>query len=146
MRRQKDLPAEARQLLDEIRQIMAQYEDEVAGSGRRWPKSVKERIWRLAELKIPKHRISTETGIPRATVYAWFRQSKKQSSHETPHFVQLPAVRPIQPSPSLVARLDLDGPTPAKPHDILVRLPSGIEIQGLNLEEVIRLHREVSLS
>jgi transposase-like protein len=118
---------------------MTQYQDEVDGVGRRWPRSLKERVVRLVELKVPKRRIAHETGIPKATIYVWFR--KEQKKENDPKFVQLPAAGKspaIRKSP--VARLDLD---PVKSSQISIKLPNGIEISGLSYPEVLAFCKEV---
>jgi hypothetical protein len=64
-----------KELVAEIRQIVAQYKAEVrAGAGRiAWPESIRTRAMALARLEVPKKQIADLTGIPIATIFLWTR-------------------------------------------------------------------------
>lgn len=64
-----------KELVAEIRQIVAQYKTEVrAGAGRiAWPESIRTRAMALARLEVPKKQIADLTGIPIATIFLWTR-------------------------------------------------------------------------
>ena len=145
MSHQHELISESQQILNEVLEVMSQYRDEVDGTGRRWPKSVRTRVVRLVELGVPKRRISQETKIPKATVYAWFRKSRGKGG-----FVQVPATRPC-PAARPVSLAAGKNPvarqtevTPVAESEIRVSLADGTQVSGLSLAQLIAFCRERS--
>jgi transposase-like protein len=140
------------QLLDEIRQIMSQFSQEVPGRRRTWPDSLKARVLALGRLGVPPSKIAQLSGVSRASVFAWCRSLPKRPRGEPERkkisgFVQLPApdAGPVQSLDSSrpVVRLDSKKSSPSTGPSVTVRLPSGVEVIGLaSIADIIALCRE----
>jgi hypothetical protein len=60
------------QLIDEIREIVPQYLREVGTGGRVvWPEQIRQRVFALVRLGVPKKKIAELTSIPSATIFFW---------------------------------------------------------------------------
>lgn len=159
------MKTEIPQLLDELRQICAQYAKEVPKKRRPWPESVRTRVLRLRFLGVSNHRVAQETGIPVMTLYCW-----KMPVQERARSLPAPEpgaadgdflpVRVVHRSTGLL-RLD-DAPARRRrrakssaPTTVTVKkqasdpaltvvLPSGVRLEGLSLEQAIKATRELS--
>ena len=98
------------QLVSEIRQISSQYEQEVPGGRRRWPESIRSRVLALGRLGVAPSKVGDLTGIPRATVFLWFRalpgraRARKRTLAGGGEFIQVkerPTVRRVEVSPTV---------------------------------------------
>ena len=129
-----------RQLIDEVKQIVVQYNQEVTTARRTWPKSVRNRVLALARHGVPRAMIGRDCGIPVATVFLWCRRipgRKKsincgsKSIEVTPksHFLALP--KPDNSLPNLTVRVELQ-----------MLLPGGFEVRGLtSMDQVLALYQ-----
>lgn len=67
-------------LIDEIKQIRAQYVDEVGpGGGKAWPKAIKRRVLELDRLVKSTKRTAEVCGLSVDTIYQWRSEFKKAS-------------------------------------------------------------------
>lgn len=133
---------ETSQIFSEIKQIKEQYAREVSGRRRPWPKSIKDRVWKLNELGHSLHSIAREIAIPYMTLKSWER--KRCSSFRAVKVRGLGASR----LPTTVDRLTADrstveGTTAQDQSSASVILPSGIRIEGLDFESLIVLCRRL---
>ncbi len=159
------MKTEIPELLDELRQICAQYAKEVPKKRRPWPESVRTRVMRLRFLGVSNHRIAQETGIPVMTLYCWRMPGQERAR-------SLPAPKPgaadgdflpvrVVHRPTGQMRLDdallrrrrrstLNAAATVTvkkrlPDPVLtVVLPNGLRLEGLCLEQAIKATRELS--
>lgn len=59
------------ELLDEVRQLVTQYRQEVPGSRKAWPRSIKERVIELVGLGVSSAETARLTGISYYTIIYW---------------------------------------------------------------------------
>lgn len=143
----------AEQLLNEIKQIKAQYVAEV-GKGRRvWPRSIKERVARLDEMGISAKSVATESGIPYETIILWRYNRRHKSENSIFHEVtvtrskNVPAVRTVKSlaapksnggkrisKSATVTAPDFEIPptSPATGAALKMTTPNGFVIEGLD--------------
>ncbi|MGE0171125.1 hypothetical protein [Nocardioides sp.] len=123
-------------LIEEIRQIKAQYVAEV-GKGRRvWPKAIKTRIAELDELGIPAKQVAQKTGISYETVILW--RYKRRKAGERSGFHEITVAGPKLPSISkpVTVTATKSEMTPAA---LTVTTPEGYRIEGLSEDVLLRL-------
>jgi len=70
------------QIIEEIRQIKDQYESQVTGKHKQWPRAIKERVIALTEAGVRSRLIADRTGISYHTVISWNQSPKKNSFRE----------------------------------------------------------------
>ena len=129
----ENLPAESsEQLISEILEIMKQYENEVSGTGRRWPKSIRVRVVELVTQGVRKSEISKRTKIPIATLHSWFRG---RSPGRKARFVQIPTAR-VTPAAGVSSSLSARS-------TLAVRFSDGMKVSGLTIDELIELRRSL---
>lgn len=148
---------EISQLLDELRQICAQYTQEVPKKRRPWPESVRTRIFRLRFLGVSNHRIAQESGIPVMTLYTW-KMPKQEDARALPapeaqapgEFLAVRVVRRRTGLASLSGRSKGARPTTVtvKTREagpvLTVITPNGVRLEGLTLEQAIEAARILS--
>ena len=69
----------AETLVSEIKQIRHQYNIEVGSKGKPWPKSIKERVFKLIDLGFTLQSISDDTGIPYYSILNWRHRGKEKA-------------------------------------------------------------------
>jgi hypothetical protein len=72
----------AENLIQEIKQIIQQYQIEVGSKGKPWPKSVKTRVFQLIDLGFTLQSISDDTGIPYYSILNWRHRGKEKAKSE----------------------------------------------------------------
>lgn len=128
------------QIFDEIRQLRVQYESEVCRTRKAWPRSIRERVARLAELGIRYKVIGERSGISANTVYTWTsRRGERLLPSATPSvpssFISLPVSTAL---PKAVrAERSLQGNLAT----VTVKIGDRIEVSGLRTSEVLKLLR-----
>lgn len=145
---------EAIQLFDEIRQLWEQYRREVPKKRRPWPESIRKRILALWALGISCNEIGETTGVPVMTLYSWRQRLRKTE----PGFREI-AVKPrrrtrfqlVQAESRRSSHLQLSQlecrPTTSVESSsttVVLVLPGGARIEGLPIEAVARIARELS--
>lgn len=79
----------AEKIIEEIRQIKAQYKAEVNGGRKQWPRAIKSRIMNLCELGFRPRSIADQTGVSYHTISVWrAQQYRKGKFHQLPVFVE----------------------------------------------------------
>ncbi len=120
------------ELLDEIRQLITQYRQEVPGRRRAWPESIKNRVLELELMGLERKEIAKRTGISYYTIFNWGAASKK------PCFERVTVVRARRALPK-AATVTM---TKSRPHrvarptltTVTVTMPSGIRIEGVSAD------------
>lgn len=128
---------EVDQLISEIREIKSQYEGEVSGARKTWPRSVRTRVMALAKADISTKEIHQLTDIPKATIDLWKRKSKNQTEPVT--VMQL--TEPLGGSFRELTVRQANGEVESKQRDWVVTLPGNIQIRGMDVESLIQLCR-----
>lgn len=121
------------QLCHEIRQIYEQYLREVPSRRRAWPESIRSRVVQLWQLGVSCNRIANETGISVKTLYSW-----KAKNHKS-QFLSVPLVASSPSTEAGIRSKHIPTEQSQPQHQtqsltLAVRLPSGMRIEGLNLE------------
>jgi transposase-like protein len=70
------------QIVDQIRQIKNQYEAQVTGKHKQWPRAIKERVVALVEMDLSLSTISERTGISYHTIASWTAQPNRSKFRE----------------------------------------------------------------
>ncbi len=70
------------QILDQIRQIKEQYESQVTGKHKQWPRAIKDRVVALTGSGMKIQVLSDRTGISRHTVASWTAKLARRKFQE----------------------------------------------------------------
>jgi len=133
-------------LLEEIRQIVAQYQAEVPGGRKAWPNAIKQRVARLKELGLSYKAISDHTGLPYFTVLGWRGSGQKagavgkfhQVTPDAAYAAATVAVATFSEGPgAAAARISRAATTETA--TVAVATPNGFRIEGLSLAQAIDL-------
>lgn len=120
------------ELLDEVRQIISQYRQEVPGRRRAWPESIKKRVLELELMGLERKEISKRTGISYYTIFNWGAASKKER-FEKVAVVQARRVLPKTATVTVARHRPAHLPGPAF-GTVTVTMPSGIRIEGVSAD------------
>jgi hypothetical protein len=123
----------AETLMDEVRQLRAQYVNEV-GSGRRvWPRSIKTRVLELEQMGIPPKVIAAKTGVPGETIASW-RFHRRHGVDKRFHALAVKSGLPeIANSGTVTVTTNK---MPKNPGSILVTLVDGIRIESVDADAI----------
>lgn len=128
------MASETEQLVDEILQIMAQYQVEVPGKNRHWPRSIQERVVKLLDYRLPLE-ISEQTGISKSTIAYWDRRERGVLKPRRP-----PAEARFLPV-TLKSTVESSSTVELKNKTATLSGPNGILIQDATPEFVAELFR-----
>jgi transposase-like protein len=138
---------EVSEILSQICQIKAQYNIEVPGSRRRWPKSVRERVVRLRELKLTIKEIADQTGISAHSIVHWgngrkFSKIAARPEKDLGHFKAVQVIDvPSSAVPQLAEPQYFAQSGDHKSATVTVTLPHGISLEGASAQFVVQLLR-----
>jgi len=122
------------QLIQEIKDIKSQWENEVGPSGRKvWPKAIKQRIFRLIDQKVPRRDIAQKTGVPYETINVWVHKGLKRKALTAQSF------HPISVKNEIAT---VTVPYPPK-NEITFKTPKGYEIHGLGVSEILAIIKQI---
>lgn len=128
-------------LMSEIRQVREQYVLEV-GEGRRvWPKSIRDRIEELENLKVPIKLISHQTGVAYDTILQWRYQRKhriRKSFHQIEVAGEISKSGTVTVPEKKISGLPL-AHTKSKSVTVTVTTPEGYRIESDNPDSVVFL-------
>lgn len=125
------------QIVDELRQLCVQYQNEVPSRRRTWPRSIKERVLQLLQLELSCEEVAGLTGIPAPTIYSW----KPRTENPEPGFLPVQVVaEKILPErrPAAPRKRERKRTTPT----IIVIAPNGTRFEGLDLKSALAVARE----
>ena len=120
------------QIADEILQITSQYQAEVPNERRSWPRSIRNRALELRNAGWKTHRISKRTGIPRVTLYAWYRRAKAKAAHQQ-RIDSPPGFIPVAVS-SMVKQCSTVKQSTTVKQGVIALLPGDIRVEGATPE------------
>jgi hypothetical protein len=126
------------QLYREIRELFEQYKLEVPKKRRPWPVSIQTRVMALWKMGISSHTIEAETGLPAQTMYSW-RQRIKQ---EKPGFLPATVVQKRRHR-SNASNVPLSQ-SEVRPITVTVIVGNGIRLEGVPIDRVAQIVREIS--
>jgi hypothetical protein len=124
----------AENLISEIKQIINQYQIEVGSKGKPWPKSVKERVFRLIEMGFTLQSISDDTGIPYYSILNWRHRGKEKAKVQ--QFQEL-ALRGNTETGSVAVAESSQGYQ--KSVTVTVTTPGGYRIEAMDVADVIKI-------
>lgn len=116
---------QAQILVEEIKQILKQYVNEVGPGGRKvWPRAIRGRATKLSDL-LGSKRSAELTGLPVDTLYAW-RADAKKASHKS---------LVVRNNKDKFATVTVTDKSPINPNEnsvtVTVTTPNGFLIEGL---------------
>lgn len=112
---------QAQILVEEIKQILSQYVDEVGPGGRKvWPRAIRGRATKLSDL-LGSKRTAELTGLPVDTLYAWRADVRKANNKSL-------AVRNAK---DRFATVTVTDKSPENLVTVTVTTPKGYLIEGL---------------
>jgi hypothetical protein len=144
-------------LLEELRQIVAQYQAEIPGGRKAWPNAIKHRVARLKELGLSFKAISDQTGLPYFTVLGWRDYAAKandagqfrQVSPDAAFTAATVAVATLSKDlPAAQGRVSRNAPEPAAlppsaavttTATVTVTTPEGFRVEGLSFPQAVDL-------
>ncbi len=116
--------SEAERIISEVLQIKSQYQAEVAGSRKQWPRAIKDRVRELATgHDLSLREISEGTGISYYTIANWTQKDRASKFHQ----VAVVASKPKRIATVTVAR-NLKSPKP-EIATVTVKTPDGFLIR-----------------
>lgn len=150
---------EAKQLIEEIRQIRIQYVAEVGTGRRAWPKSIKDRAAKLDDLGLPVKAISKECGISYDTLILWRYKRRHEVTTACPslsgsgfHEISV-SENGISKSVSVtVPKIEMPRPPVVTPRQeeklgsLRVTTPNGFVIEGLHESSLASLLRSLAMT
>ena len=120
------------ELFEEVSQLLTQYRQEVPGTRKAWPESIKSRVIDLRRSGLSFSEISRRTGIPYYTVLCW--RDKKRSGFERVSIVAASKTAtvtvPIRPT-RRASKISDEREVTAT---VTVAIPGGIRIEGVSVE------------
>ncbi len=125
---------EAETLISEIKQIRHEYNIEVGSKGKPWPKSIKERVFKLIDLGFTLQSISDDTGIPYYSILNWRHRGKEKAK--------------VQQFQELAVRSNFSGSVAATENSqsscqqsatVTVTNPGGYRIEAIDATDVIKI-------
>lgn len=124
------------EILAEVSQIIAQYQQEVPGRRRAWPESIKNRVLELQRLGLERKDIAKRTGISYYTIFNW-------GVAKAPRFEPVAVV----PSRRALPKAATVTVTPRRHHHrvrptlatVTVTMPGGIRIEGVTVEILLKV-------
>ena len=148
--------AAQRDLIEEVRQLVAQYLAEVPSRRRTWPRSIKERVLQLLKLEMACEAAGRATGIPAATIYGWKAAAGPSGMEARPAFLPVQIVRDAPPLPASLNRPEekrrgsyrqdrKKKSTVHSPTLIVMTAPNGLRIEGLDPRTAIEIARLLGL-
>ena len=142
---------QAIKLMSEIRQFREQYVSEV-GEGRRvWPRSIRERIEELENLKVPPKLIASQTGVAYDTILQW-RYQRNQKFKKSFHKLEVSAASASEPKKEVLKTVTVTVPNLSPPPrdsnpkstliksvTVTVTTPNGYRIESDNPDTLVFL-------
>jgi transposase-like protein len=132
------------QIIDELRQLCAQYQSEVPSRRRTWPKSIKERILQLLQSELACEEIGKRTGIPTATIYGWKAAVKSSAPAFLPVQVVKTATKQVAVAPPARARVRRSKRSRSAP-TLIVVAPNGLRFEGLDVSQALAIARSFGI-
>lgn len=114
-------------ILEEIKQIGAQYRSEVPGRRKTWPKAIRQRALALNDLGLSYKAISDQTGIPYYTVLNWRTRRGQFKQVAT---VTVPTSNVVESKPAVTIQ---------NSGTVTVTTPQGYRIDGISLDQLVVL-------
>lgn len=124
------------QIFDEIRQLRVQYESEVGRARKAWPRSIRERVSRLAAIGVRYKVIAERSGVSGNTIYSWMTRRDEPPSPNLPvasSFIELPVA-----AAKSVPRRYRKG-VHGKSATVTVKIGDRIEVSGLSARDALKL-------
>lgn len=119
-------------ILKELSEISRQYLVEVPSRRKTWPRSMRERILQLRQLKVRYDEIAAASGVPRTTLYSWARRAGDAVISKAGAFKQLP----MTPSPVMKT---------TEPTTITVVVGTRVRVEMKDLATAARFVRELGI-
>jgi hypothetical protein len=119
-------------LIEEIKQITAQFKEEVPGKGKTWPKAIKQRVKVLLHAGLNSKTIADQTGLPYFTVLSWRERSGKPRGR----FREVGAVTAATGEQIFNHST---APVAVNLAAVTVTTPSGYRIEGITFTEVMSI-------
>jgi hypothetical protein len=114
------------ELLQDIREMTAQYRAEIPGGRKAWPKSIREKVLELSRLGMKASAIAEATGLTYFTVHGWKKRAPAFSAVAITKAATVTV--PILPA----------GPA-LPPATVTVTTKSGLKIEGLSFAQAFEL-------
>jgi len=144
------------QIIEEIRELCAQYAQEVPSRRRTWPKSIKERVLQLLQLELSCESAARQTGIPVATIYGWKSAGRQTPAAAVPAQSFLPMKVVAKPmiaasqvkSPAVAVKPEARRRYRKRSHaaTIVIVTLSGIRFEGLDISSALRLAERLGIA
>ena len=146
------------QIVEQIRQIKNQYEAQVTGKHKQWPRAIKERVVALAEMDLSLSSIAEQTGISYHTIASWTAKPNRSKFREitvAPPTKALPAPerrtksltvtvtgkRPVGRPPTKLARVEKNRNT--RNGTVTIKTPGGYLVEGLDSEGLAEFFKRI---
>lgn len=130
------------EIVAELQDLCAQYKAEVPGRSQAWPKSIKVRVAELHELGLGDTAVSELIPIPMQTIYSWRHKKVKKAAKPEASFLPVK----INDAPTVTVkgrpRKKIQQP---KVSTVTVTTPNGYKVEGLDVDQAVRLLSEIEL-
>ena len=140
------------QIIEEVRQLCSQYQEEVPSRRRTWPRSIKERIFQLSELELSRNQISIQTGIPVSTLYSWMLHENRAQAflplkvieNEEPKLL-VKSDKPLARPDKVAAKKKSRGPYQKSLPTLIIVAPNGVRFEGLDLSSALKIASQLGV-
>jgi len=129
------------QIIEEIRQIKDQYESQVTGKHKQWPRAIKERVIALTEAGVRSRLVADRTGISYHTVVSWNQISKKNSFRELTIVDTSKKVATATRKSATVTVAKKSSPITDTKKVVTVKTPDGFLIHAHSVADVLQIIR-----
>jgi hypothetical protein len=133
---------ETEELIEQIRQIKVQYEVQVSGQHKQWPKAIKDRVIALSRSGLSIKAISASTEISQHTVASWTARVGRKK------FQELAISKQVKALPVLQKQKNRNGSVTKRSvsamdrnRTVTITTPSGYKIEELSLQDLMGLLR-----
>lgn len=127
------------ELIEEIRQIISQYRDEVERERKPWPKAVKDRVAELLVAGLSAPEICRATGLAYHTVLKWRPSSIKRGAPRGIHVSKFKEVAVVPAKARAIAALQPTERIRQIKGTVTVTTPEGFKIEVQFLDHALEL-------
>ena len=127
------------ELIEEIKQIIFQYRDEVERERKPWPKAIKDRVAELFGSGLSAPEISRATGLAYHTVLKWRPATIKRGAPRGRHVADFKEVAVVPVKKNEIAIKPTSESTPEFRGTVTVTTPKGFRIEVPSLNHAVDL-------
>jgi uncharacterized HAD superfamily protein len=127
-------------LIDEIQQIKAQFEAEVTGKRKQWPKAIKDRVLALLASEMKLQAVAKRTGISHHTIAYWCSQ-EREPFQEVSVVEAPPKALTVTKKPVTVTVSEKPATVKKSKAPLKIKTPDGFLIEARDAKDALKILR-----